>query len=291
MATYFLGIDGGASSGKWTLIDGNGALVSHGTGAAIDGHIYDAKSRGRLTEFLNRIEPSKSDEIRGVYCGLTGISASTDVTELKEIFSNCFRNAKITIEQDVLLGYRTHFKDRRGVFLYAGTGSVAVVEREGQLLDVGGWGYLLGDEGAGYWIGIQALRLFAAKVERREELDSLSQLLSREIDTTNWDGIRRFVYSSDRSAVAAFSKIVISLAKDGDEPSLQILAHAARELTWLIKRAEQLSGISNAEIVFGGGIANADPIVKKFVEKELGRSITLSSDDYSKSAAYLALQD
>jgi len=39
MKTY-LGIDGGASSGRWCLVDDSGKKVAAGTSGPIDGHIY-----------------------------------------------------------------------------------------------------------------------------------------------------------------------------------------------------------------------------------------------------------
>ena len=46
-----------------------------------------------------------------------------------------------------------------GVVCVAGTGSIAFgVNRAGERARAGGWGHLLGDEGSGYAIGLEALR-------------------------------------------------------------------------------------------------------------------------------------
>ena len=46
-----------------------------------------------------------------------------------------------------------------GVVIIAGTGSIAYGHNgQGQAARAGGWGYVLGDEGSGYWIGRHALR-------------------------------------------------------------------------------------------------------------------------------------
>lgn len=55
------------------------------------------------------------------------------------------------------------------VTLIAGTGSIACcTDRNGNTERVGGWGYLLGDEGSGFWIGLQSLKsLFVAHDQKR----------------------------------------------------------------------------------------------------------------------------
>ena len=46
-----------------------------------------------------------------------------------------------------------------GIALISGTGSVAWGRTpDGRTARAGGWGYLLGDEGSGYWVGRQAVR-------------------------------------------------------------------------------------------------------------------------------------
>ena len=51
--------------------------------------------------------------------------------------------------------------DRRrpGVGAISGTGSnVFGVGADGRAWRAGGWGHLLGDEGSGYWLGIESIR-------------------------------------------------------------------------------------------------------------------------------------
>lgn len=46
----------------------------------------------------------------------------------------------------VMLKYRAHFEFGEGIFLYAGTGSIAIYMTEtGKVVRAGGWGYLLAE--------------------------------------------------------------------------------------------------------------------------------------------------
>ena len=50
----------------------------------------------------------------------------------------------------------------------AGTGSIAYGRNDrNQAARAGGWGYMLGDEGSGYWIGRAALRAVLRESDRR----------------------------------------------------------------------------------------------------------------------------
>ena len=70
--------------------------------------------------------------------------------------------AQIALSSDVEIALVGALGQRLGIVVLAGTGSAAYgVNRAGDALLVGGWGYLLGDEGSGYWIGAEALRLLA----------------------------------------------------------------------------------------------------------------------------------
>ena len=290
MTGYFLGIDGGATSGKWTLVDDRGTKIAGGSGGPIDGHIYNAISKVRLREFLLSIDSTLRENIVGIYSGLTGISTNTNVAPIISIIAEVFPNAKVHIEQDVLLGYRSHFQSKPGIFLYAGTGSVAVIQRGAHLEDIGGWGSILGDEGAGFWIGVQALRHMTLQLERREPLSLLSQTISRQIGVKSWDEIREFTYSKDKSEIANISRIVINLASEGENSSLEIIERAALELSSLVERAKVAANLAKPRIVFGGGIARSHPIVAQLVAAKLNQEVEISEADYSLTAAQLALE-
>ena len=290
MTGYFLGIDGGATSGKWTLVDDRGTKIASGSGGPIDGHIYNAISKVRLKEFLLSIDSTLRENIVGIYSGLTGISTNTNVAPIISIIAEVFPNAKVHIEQDVLLGYRSHFQSKPGIFLYAGTGSVAVIQRDAHLEDIGGWGFILGDEGAGFWIGVQALRHMTLQLERREALSLLSRTISSQLGVKSWDEIREFTYSKDKSEIANISRIVINLASEGENSSLEIIERAALELSSLVERAKVAANLAKPRIVFGGGIARSHPIVAQLVAAKLNQEVEISEADYSLTAAQLALE-
>ena len=68
--------------------------------------------------------------------------------------------------------------DAAGIVIVSGTGSIAYGRNEhGEASRAGGWGYVLGDEGSGYWIGRLALRAVVRHADGRGRVTSLTPRL------------------------------------------------------------------------------------------------------------------
>ena len=283
-----LGIDGGSSSAKWTLIDQTGAIKSKGSSNPIDGHLYRIESQEKMEKFLIELRKDlgtlNPDHIT---IGITGLGS---VEKIEEYLLKAFPGSKLSIGTDVALAYRSEFKDGEGIYLYAGTGSIAVhITKTGEEISIGGWGYLLGDEGAGYWIGRSALRHLITQIEELSSLDELSNALSQAVGGKDWPSIRQFVYSKDRSAIAGLTPIVANSASNGSKSAAAILDNAANHLAELALRMERRLKIVNMPIAFGGGIASPALGIGQAIKSKLGRDIQINSHDHSLTAAKLGL--
>jgi len=283
-----LGIDGGSSSAKWTLIDESGAIKSKGSSNPIDGHLYRVESQEKMKIFLLELKQElgafKPDRIT---VGITGLGS---VEKIEDYFLGAFPGSKLSIGTDVALAYRSEFKDGEGIYLYAGTGSIAVhITKAGEEISIGGWGYLLGDEGAGYWIGRAALRHLIVQIEELSALDELSTSISKAVGGKDWPTVRQFVYSKDRSAIAGLTPIVAKCATNGSRSAVAILDEASSHLVELALRMERRLKSVNMPIAFGGGIANPALGIGEAIKSKLGRDVQINSHDHSLTAAKLGL--
>ena len=288
--SFTLGIDGGASAAKWALLSDDGKFIE-GTSNAIDGHVYREDSQARLEKVLQEIATKAgTGEVRAVYAGITGIGNRPESAEaVKSIFTKYFPKAKIEIVIDMVLGYRSHFDIGEGIFLYAGTGSIAIhINQSGEIIRAGGWGYLLGDEGAGYWMGREAIRRVVSALDMKLTLEKFESEILRKIGANDWDGIKSFVYSNDRSAIASLARLVIDLANSGDETATDIVLTAAEYLVDLVHQIELITGKRNLHVVFGGGISEAGELLIDAVNRGIGRKVTISELRMANRAAELA---
>jgi glucosamine kinase len=290
---YFLGIDAGSSATKWAVVDEAGNQIVHGKTFSVDGHLYREESRERWATFLKEIQNKVEDTIVAIYAGVTGASDFEEENqELINLISRAFPHSKVSVVMDVALGYRANIRDSRGIYIYAGTGSIAVYQDAiGGHRTVGGWGYLLGDEGAGYWIGISALREILFEIERNNFDSRLKEVMFEKDVTPTFARIKELVYGAPRGEVAALAKLVIELSRAGDQKALAILHAAAQHLTGLVLRTRDLVGSDEGPVVFGGGIARYSDEIVKEMERLLNRPIQVSSDDLSLEAARFAWKD
>ncbi len=126
---------------------------------------------------------------------------------------------------------------RVGVALIAGTGSLAWGRnRHGQIDRCGGWGYLFGDEGSGYAIGIAALRAAAESADGRGPRTELLPRLCERFQIDRAEQLIAAVYGQpplSRPSIAALSELVFELA-DHDRAAATIVDEAAAALAEMI---------------------------------------------------------
>jgi N-acetylmuramic acid 6-phosphate etherase len=169
-----------------------------------------------------------------------------------------------------------------GIVLAAGTGAVAYGKNPlGFTARAGGWGPLYGDEGSGYWIGIEALRAVARSLDGRGPQTSLAEsawltegaklpLSSGNLSRMTEQALRAAYRDNwPREKVAAAAPTVVQHAASGDRVASEILERAAAELGALVLSvARQLTWGAAPIPVFGvGGLLNAGPPLREPLER------------------------
>jgi N-acetylglucosamine kinase-like BadF-type ATPase len=284
----YLGIDAGASATQWALVDDEKVLLS-GVAGPIDGHIQRSESLDRMRSTLAEIYSASGGDISRVLIGITGIADNhAERNQTIDVIGKVFTDATIELEGDIHLAYRVHFQNSRGVLLYAGTGAVACTNIDGKLRRVGGWGYLLGDEGAGYWIGREAIRLLMLYVDRDATVPagSLESEIAYAIGGADWGNIKNFVYGKNRSEIASLARIVFQY-KD-QEGAIGILTQAADHLADLVGRVDEITGDSSLAVLFTGGTSQGEGALKDRLVQRLGDRVKVSNKNIAEGAAILA---
>jgi N-acetylglucosamine kinase-like BadF-type ATPase len=82
-----------------------------------------------------------------------------------------------------------------GVAVICGTGSVAVGTYRGRTVQAGGWGYLLGDEGGGYWLVREALRTMLSRRDRNQPQGDLGARLLAAAGAAGLAELQRSFYT------------------------------------------------------------------------------------------------
>jgi N-acetylglucosamine kinase-like BadF-type ATPase len=194
---------------------------------------------------------------------------------------------RIAIVPDVLPVLAAGTPDCRGIAVISGTGTVALARpAKGEMTLVGGWGYLLGDEGSGYSIGREALRHALFCMESNSQPGQLVKAVLEKTSVQSVRELTKAMYEQPfpRTAIAAIAPVVLSASEAGDADALAILDSAAAELARLVVRAV---GFLNADeevvtLAASGGMLVSSKRLQDGLKSELkrlGRSIAINIVD------------
>jgi N-acetylglucosamine kinase-like BadF-type ATPase len=214
------------------------------------------------------------DSIACTCFGLAG-SSSAKVREWAETTLRELVSGGILIDGDEQIALDAAFRGGPGVLVIAGTGSNIVGRcANGETVTAGGWGPVLGDEGSGSWIGLEAIR---AGLRARDR--GIETCLLREIQQT-WqlDDLPSLVAKAnlrERPDFASLTTVVANCADEGDALAQGVLNHAGEELAMQVSlviskmRAAGCAPHEVARIAFTGSVLGRIPRVLRAMDEHL----------------------
>lgn len=121
-----------------------------------------------------------------------------------------------------------------GIVVAAGTGSVAAARYAGgRTAQAGGWGFPVGDEGSGAWLGLRSMQHAHAALDGRESPTRLSQTLFDRIGGTP-AALLAWCAGAGAPQYAQLAPWVFAEAERGDGKAQALLQAAADELQRLV---------------------------------------------------------
>ena len=123
--------------------------------------------------------------------------------------------------------------DGPGIVVICGTGSICYGRNEqGQAARSGGWGYILGDEGSGYWIGRRALAAVVRHADGRGPATTLAARVLQHFRVRGVPDLVQEVHLRDprRHRVASIAEAVQAACDEGDVVARDIVERACDEL-------------------------------------------------------------
>jgi len=247
-ALRVLAIDGGQSEVR--------ALHSDAAAAAtVDGVSRAAGTDRRIAAaVLTAWESLGSPGVDRAVLGLT--TAPSDPREalhLAETVGTAIGAREVWLCDDSVTSHAGALSLGPGVSIVAGTGvaCLAVPER-GSPRIVGGHGYLIGDEGGGFWIGREGLRAALRAGEGRGPQTALTALAAARFGDLKDLPVK--LHDDDRAVntIAQFASDVLDAAAT-DESAAAIVDEAAAELHGLISAAVRFAESERSVAVGLGG--------------------------------------
>ncbi len=241
-----IGVDGGGSKTRALAADAEGRVVGRGVAGPSNYHAagLEAAAAALETAIAAALEAAGRDPHAplGALClGLAGMGRPEDRAVIAAWAAQRFPGVPTLIVTDAQLVVAAGAPEGWGLALICGTGSLAFgVDAAGRTARAGGWGYLLGDEGSGYAIGLAALRAIARAADGRGPQTALTAAVLHHWELTQPQNLIRYVYQNDvsRAEIAGLAALVDAAAAT-DTVARAIIAEAGRELALALKAVAQ----------------------------------------------------
>ena len=237
--SYVAGIDGGASKTVALIADGNGRIL--GKGRAGPSNYHNIGIRAATLAIKNALKKARSNagatEIPDIsVVALAGIDSKQDMITASHFVKNAgIAKTSLVIHDSVAAIYAT-MKGRPGIVVNSGTGSFAAgINRKGTYARAGGWGYIAGDEGSAYDIGLKAIKMTFRSFDGRDEHTELTGILKKRFRIKEVDDLVSKIYGNGLTVeqIAAVAPEVIRSARK-DMISRRILDEAGMQLGELV---------------------------------------------------------
>ena len=277
----FLGVDGGQSHTEALIANEHGTVLGRGQGGASN-HAEQPGGRERLRkaifssvgEALTQANLPKLNEVvfTSAHFGMTG---GADYKE--EIIGEIVNAELFTVDHDAPTALFGASAGKPGIIVIAGTGSVVYGENEhGETTKIGGLGYLFSDEGSGFWLALQTIRLAIKEQDGLIPQSGLEQLVLNFFGRKKIREVTNDFYfeKMSRDDLASFAKKAHQAAESGNIILQDQINFGANVLVDSVCSAAKRLGFENDFPVAGiGGMFRA-VLMKKYFSESLQEKIT-----------------
>ncbi|AGL20095.1 N-acetylglucosamine kinase [Actinoplanes sp. N902-109] len=272
-----VGVDAGGTGSRAVLARSDGTVV--GRGCAGPGNLFTPHGPTSIgTAIRAALGNHDPALVAAAVVGAAGVSALGSHPEFR---SSLGLSCPVDVVGDAVTAFAAGVSDPGGAVLIAGTGAVAARIENWQVgRTADGLGLLLGDEGSGAWLGLQAVRA-AARAFGSD--DSLVAAVIAHTGARSCDDLVRWAGRQPPSAFAALAPLVCG---SGDGAAVQILGEA---VTRLVATLTEL-GPPDGPVVLAGGLLTRPTPVRHGVLAALPGVPLSTSRDPAVGAAWLALR-
>jgi glucosamine kinase len=302
-------VDAGGSSTRAVVVDSTGRCL--GLGTAGSGNPVSSGPESVVLALGAAVRQATESagvlpaSIAGAAVAMAGsrsvrLAAGPEHPGITVALSAAGVDAPFVVESDLLAMFCAGSSDLDGHALVAGTGSAAIRVREGEIEAVSdGTGWLLGDEGSGFWIGHHVVRAVVADLDGRGPPTGLTPLVLARLGIDNTHEPRRsllsrlteIVYGMRPVQLAQFSPLAFTVGDDAAAVAIVDGASQALARTLGTVLDEGIDG----PLVLGGSVLLHQTSVAEAVEtsfrRQGGAGHVVKVPDGVAGAAALALRN
>ena len=275
---HVLGIDAGGTKTVCLLADAEGHVISTARGGGAN---LQASGELQVEKVLHAVMEEALGERdvqpAAICLGIAGVDRESDADAVRGIMRRIGLKARTLVVNDALIALVAGAGDNPGVVIVAGTGSIAYGrDATGRAARSGGWGYVLGDEGGGFWIGRAALNAVVRQFDGRGPVTLLTERVLTAMSLDRPTDLIHAIYAGGphRYAIAGIAPVVQQAADAGDAVAADIVSRAGIELaaaaTSVITRLEMRG--DPFPTLLAGGVFRGVPALVRHVAARLAEA-------------------
>lgn len=233
-----IGVDGGGSATVAVVARRDTGTIL-GKGSAGPSNIQSVGIEASLSAINAAVDQAfeaantPRTRVRAACLGLAGIDWDGGADVIRAWAKKVDIAVAVTVTNDSTLLLAAGTPQGWGLAIVCGTGSIAYARAsDGRESRCGGWGYLLGDEGSGYQLALNALKAVCRAFDCCGPTTRLTHQLLHTMNLKSPPELINAVYQGawNRAAISALAPIVLQTAADGDRVAKSIVDAEARNL-------------------------------------------------------------
>lgn len=231
MLAYCIGVDGGGTGTRVRVADRAGTVLAHGqAGPSALGQGVEAawtqilKAIGSAFQALG--QPSPDWAVCALGAGLSGVNHLPWRDQFLALNPGF---ARMALESDAYTALLAAHGGKPGAMVAAGTGSIGeALYADGTRRQVGGWGFPVGDEGSGAWLGLRAMAHAQAALDGRVAPGAMAERIHRQCGSRRED-LQHWCAQAAQHEYASLARIVFDCAST-DPVALALVERAAQAI-------------------------------------------------------------
>ncbi|NLP12074.1 hypothetical protein GX408_16870 [bacterium] len=276
-----IGVDGGGTKTVGVLVDSEGHVLARAVTESSNFQVVGGDALGRvISDLVNQLltNAGQRQPVVHLYAGLAGAGRPADRQTIITVLESKKLAKKITVDTDAAAALAGAFAGGPGIIVISGTGAICFgKDRRGEFYRCGGWGYLLGDEGSGYYIGQQALIAALKDWDGRGVKTCLRSAIEQKYGIRSIDLLISSIYSGkiDRTEIASLAPLVFDKRAEGDEAAMNIIASAGQEIGKIIAAVARRMGLAgcSVRVALIGSVFKQRDILIPLMEREACRVV------------------
>lgn len=303
-----LGIAAEASTVSALLAAPDGRVLGTGraAGANPSAHPMELIADRLATAVTGALDGTDPARLAGAVLGIAGYSRLAGPDALRDTWDRLGVRCPVRVVANPVVAFASGTSARCGAVLIAGTGTIAAWIADGAVEHrIDGHGWLVGDDGSGFWLGRQAVRAVLAELDGRGEptllrAAVLGTVIGDHVPPSTDDQLallREAVYTQPPIALRRFAGLVPAAAEAGDRVAGRIVDRSVRLLVDTFSAAaDEVAPTlpADAPIVLAGQLLVAPGPIRREVSRQIaaryGR-VPVVAGNTAGGAAWLAISE